>query len=84
MIEYPEHIATAIGICPLVDKLYQMGILCIGGTNPKSVQMTNEAFHKEFHTWYPVDNPNGWEEHHHRLMGIDFFCLCVKGREEDV
>lgn len=78
MIEYPEHIITALGIVPIVKRLYEQDIIDIGGAGKKAVQMTKAAFHDVFKTWFTESRPDEYVEHHHILFDVDFFCLVRK------
>ena len=83
MIKYPEHIVTALGLCSTMNSLYEKGVLSVGQGGQRRVQMDKESFHEAFKTWFVEYRTDGYEEHHHVLFDVDFFCL-VKKEENDV
>lgn len=78
MIEYPDHIITALGLCSTANALYDKGVLCVGQGGRRQVQTNKECFHEAFKTWFVEYRPDEYEEHHHILFDVDFFCLVKK------
>lgn len=71
-----QVIDTARALLPLVTELYEAGVTSINGTLlQRSVHVTPELFHDVFCTWYVEERGDKYIEHHHKLDGVDVFCL---------